>query len=264
MKRLVLFRFHQNRAVCQNRLDLIKRYNPGVEIHGLYGGDESLYPNVERAIGSQFSSLFCLKGKTPLWKWLHGDLAVREWYQAVGRTLSFDVVHLLEWDLVLLDSLDNIYKHVPAGAAGITGLVKLELIKDRWCWTRRSSWWTAQWERLLTHVRKQYLYDDEPYASQGPGLCLPRRFLELYAPAEIPPLCHDEVRLPLFLQSFGINLFDTGLYNGWFDGADEAFFNCRNREIAPEVMWDELDSPGGVRAFHPYRQTFNHERRAAS
>src|SRR5437773_9964385 len=122
MKRLVLFRFHQNRVVCQNRLDLIKRYNPAVEIHGLYGGDESIYPSVRRAIGNEFSSLFCLRGKTAHWKWLNGDLALREWYQAVGRRLAFDVLHLVEWDLVLLDSLDNIYGLVPADAAGITGL----------------------------------------------------------------------------------------------------------------------------------------------
>src|SRR5215217_1184946 len=135
MNRLVLFRFHQNRVVCKNRLALIRRNNPEVEIHGLFGGDESLYPNVQRAIGDDFASLFCLRGKTPLWKWLHGDLAVREWYRAVGRSLSFDVVHLVEWDLVLLDSLDHLYRHVPAEAAGLTGLVRLELIKDRWCWT---------------------------------------------------------------------------------------------------------------------------------
>lgn len=257
MKRLVLFRFHQNRVVCQNRLDLIKRYNPSVEIHGLYGGEESIFENVKRAIGSEFSSLFCLTGKTAKWKWLHGDLAVHEWYQQVGKTLDFDVLHLIEWDLVLLDSLDNIYHRVPADAVGITGLVKMDLIKDSWCWTSRSSWWTEQWECLLAHVRKNYRYDAEPYASQGPGLCLPRNFLELYAAAEVPQLCHDEVRLPLFAQSFGINLSDTGLYNGWFDGAHEAFFNCRNQEINPEVMLGELGSPAGARAFHPYRQTLD-------
>ncbi len=256
MKRLVLFRFHQNRVVCKNRLDVLRRYNPAIEIHGLYGGEESMYPNVQRAIGDDFSSLFCLKGKTAQWKWLHGDLAVREWYQAVGRLLAFDVVHLVEWDLVLLDSLENLYRHVPAAAAGITGLVRMELIKDRWCWTSRNSWWTTQWERLLAHVEEVYQYDGEPYASQGPGLCLPRKFLELYAAAEVPRYCHDEVRLPLFAQSFGIDLFDTGFYDGWFNGTREAFFNCRNQEINPQVMWDELGRTDGRRAFHPFRQTF--------
>src|SRR5437762_14214472 len=33
---------------------------------------------------------------TAHWKWLNGDLALREWYQAVGRRLAFDVLHLVE------------------------------------------------------------------------------------------------------------------------------------------------------------------------
>jgi hypothetical protein len=64
MKRVVLFRFHQNREVCLNRLDLLRRYNPGVEIHGMYGGDEAAFPRVERGIGGELSSLFCLSGRS--------------------------------------------------------------------------------------------------------------------------------------------------------------------------------------------------------
>ena len=38
MKSAVLFWFYKDPAVCTNRLQLIKKYNPKLPIFGLYGG----------------------------------------------------------------------------------------------------------------------------------------------------------------------------------------------------------------------------------
>jgi hypothetical protein len=256
MKRIILFRFHENQKVCRNHLDLLRHHNPGTAIYGLYGGNESIYPKVEQSFGREFSHLYCLTGKTPTWKWLNGDLAVREWYQMIGRELEFDMLHVVEWDLVLLDSLEKIYSGVPKGGIGITGLIPLRLIKDKWIWPRLQSWWVPQWEKLLAHSREKYLYKAEPYASLGPGICLSRDFLQQYAACEVPELCHDEVRLPLFAQNLGFTLYDTNFYRGWFDGQEEIFFNSINKEIGLDVIKNELGDPGGKRAFHPYREVF--------
>jgi hypothetical protein len=257
MRRIILFRFHENQAVCRNHLELLKQYNPGTPIYGLYGGNEAVYPRVEQSIGQEFSHLYCLRDKTATWNWLNGDLAVREWHRRVGRELEFDMLHVVEWDLVLLDSLEKIYSSVPQGGVGITGLVPLKQIKDSWMWTRLESWWVPQWEQLLAYARDKYAYEAEPYASLGPGLCLPQAFLDRYAACEVPELCHDEVRLPLFAQSLGFKLYDTNFYQGWFDAQEEIFFNCKNKEIALELMRNELANPTGKRAFHPFRKAFS-------
>jgi hypothetical protein len=256
MKRIVLFRFHQDQAVCRNRLELLRRHNPGTAIYGIYGGNEAFFPKVEESLGPEFSHLYCLRGKTRTWNWLHGDLAVREWHQMIGRELDFDMLHLIEWDLVLLDSLAKLYSGVPKGSVGITGLIPLRLIKESWGWTQQSTW-ISQWERLLAHSGEKYRYQAEPYASLGPGPCLSKEFLDLYADHEVPALCHDEVRLPLFAQNFGISLYDTNFYQGWFDAQDEIFFNCTNREIGLETIRKELGNPVGRRAFHPFRQVLS-------
>jgi hypothetical protein len=255
MRRIVLFRFHENQAVCRNRLELLRRHNPGTPVYGLYGGDEAAFPRVARSIGQEFTHLYCLSGKTPAWKWLHGDLAVREWHRAVGRGLEFDMLHVVEWDLLLLDSLGRLYGGVPRGGVGVTALVPLRLIADRWGWTQTPRW-VAQWEKLLAYSRAVYGYEAEPHASLGPGLCLPKEFLDLYAACDVPQLCHDEVRLPLFAQNLGFGLYDTGFCRGWFDARDEAYFNCTNKEIGLGVIRAELGVPAGRRAFHPHRQVY--------
>ncbi len=253
MKRIVLFRFHENQTVCRNHLELLRRYNPGTAIYGMYGGNEDVFPRVEHSLGQEFSHLYCLRGKTKTWKWLHGDLAVREWHQMIGRELDFDMLHVIEWDLLLLDSLEKLYSAVPKDSLGITGLIPLRLVSESWGWCKLSTW-IPQWERLLAHSREKYMNHAEPYASLGPGLCLPKEFLDLYADSEVPALCHDEVRLPLFAQNLGLNLCDTNFYQGWFDGQDEIFFNCTNKEIELETIKRELGNPLGRRAFHPFRQ----------
>jgi hypothetical protein len=255
VRRIVLFRFHQNQAVCRNRLDLLRRHNPGTPLYGLYGGDETLFPRVAQSIGQEFSHLYCLSGKTAAWKWLHGDLAVREWHRAVGRELEFDMLHVVEWDLLLLDSLDRLYGGVLRSGIGVTALVPLRQIADRWGWTQTPRW-VAQWEKLLAYSRAKFGHAAEPQASLGPGLCLPKEFLDLYANCDVPPLCHDEVRLPLFAQNLGFKLYDTNFYRGWFDEQEEAYFNCTNKEIGLGVIRAELGDPAGRRAFHPYRQVY--------
>ena len=39
MKKLVLFRYHNNFDICIENLKTIKKYNPSVQIAGMYGGD---------------------------------------------------------------------------------------------------------------------------------------------------------------------------------------------------------------------------------
>jgi hypothetical protein len=255
MKRIILFRFHERAEVCRNRLDLLKRHNPDTAIYGLYGGGECSYPKVEHSLGPEFAHLCRLRGRSGKWHWLNGDLAVREWHQIVGREVEFDVLHVVQWDLLLLDALEKIYSGIPTSGIGLTGLVPIRSIDGVWFWTRES-WWVSHWKRLLVHSRQQYGYSAEPYASMGPGLCLPKAFLDAYASCEVPELCHDEVRLPLFAQNLGFNLYDANFCRAWFDARENIFFNCSDQEIDPEVIRNELQDPQGRRAFHPYRRLY--------
>jgi len=251
MKRIILFRFHKEPEICENRLIMLKRFNPGVAIFGLYGGTEKDFGKFD-CLAKYLKNIFAIENKTSEWKWKNGDLGVRMWFDAIGRNADFEMVHLIEWDLLLFDSLENIYGAIPRNGIGLTGLIELGEVESRWVWTSGKEE-RPEWVALLEFAKDRYGYKNRPCASLAPGYCLPRNFLADYRAAEIPELCHDELRLPLFGQIFGYKLFDTGFYRKWFDDNEHKYFNCMNLPIGGGIIGDELRSDVGRRVFHPCR-----------
>ena len=261
MQRVILFRFHAYESICENRLRLLKRYNSPIQLYGLFGGLEKDYRRFQKKLSGYLENIYCLQNKTKEWKWRNGDLAVRLWFDAVGRHLSFDMLHLIEWDLVLLDPIDKIYRDIPHDTLGLTALTPATNVEEKWIWTSKDPY-KKEWNALLKWVKEKFNFIHEPCVTQGPGICLPRKFLEAYSTIEVPELCNDEARLPLFSQALGFTMRDTGFTNGWFEKNDGKTFHF---QIFPEIdlatIKKELADPSGKRAFHPFRKTFNLEGR---
>ncbi len=258
MKRAVLFQFHKHFRVCRSHVQLLSAFNPDVQIFGLFGGNEKLFSVIEKTasllFGSSLTDLYCISGQSGRWKRDNTDLAARLWYSDRGRRYDFDVLHHIQWDLVLFAPLGDVYKGVPLDGVGLTGLTPLSSIADKWSWTTREPD-RIKWQQLLAFARTTFGYDQDPYACQGPGPCLPRAFLEKYAATDVPTLCHDELRLPLIAQCLGFKLYDTGICRDWLDPSERKFFNADTFAIESATIKSELAKPGGRRAFHPFRDT---------
>lgn len=255
MKRIALFQFHRDWDICANRLQLLRAFNPGVEVYGLFGGEEESLEGAKGALGGDLAAVYYLRDRDSRWKWQNTDLAVREWFRDFGHRVDFDVAHVLQWDLLFFDSLASAYRAVPHDALGLTGITTVEAIADRWHWTLNEPHKT-ELVRLLEFVKAGYGYERPPRACLGPGYCLPRRFLEKYAEADVPELGHDELRLPLFGEILGCEIRDTGFYPRWFDAEDDRLFNANGDEIEDALIRRELARSGGRRVFHPFRKVF--------
>jgi hypothetical protein len=253
-RRLVVFRFHRAPLVCRSRVTLLRELNPGVPIVGLFGGDVGIKGAPVRFGGKAALGLDALysSSDSPALNWQHGDLVLAGWYREVGHTLRFDVLHLVEWDLLLVQPLDSLYSSVPEGAVGLTALTPTSELEDEWTWLRHEES-RKEWEALLALARAEWGYDDVPHGCVGPGPCFPRSFLEAYAALSPPTLCNDELRLPLFAQILGFQIVDTRLRGPWRGEREDPFFHFRNQEIELSVIKTELARPGGWRAFHPVR-----------
>ena len=252
MKRAILFRYHHiDKAICAERLTMLKTFNPEVKIYGLYGGDENLFDEYDAFTKEWMEHNYCVRDKDKKWKWLSSDLGARFWFESMGKNESFDVLHIVEWDLLLLDSLENLYKNLPMDGMALSGLTSVSNLYGQWMWVSM-----PEWSLLLQHVRKQYGYNQKPHGSLGPGTTIPRKFLENYNKYEVPDYCIDEVRFPLFGQLIGCSLHDTGFYRRCFDEDEDRFFNCINKNIQIQTVREELDKADGRRAFHPFRESF--------
>ncbi len=256
MKRIALLQFHRDWDVCANRVRLLRSFSPDVDVYGLFGGEEHDLEEARRVLGADLVNIYPLRGRDLRWKWQNTDLAVREWYRKFGHGIEFDVLHLMQWDLLLFDSLTNLYRHVPPDALGLTGLTPVEGIASRWHWTLNEPHKTEL--AALAELVRERFDDREPFvACLGPGYCFPREFLRRYADLEVPELGHDELRLPLFGRLLGFRIVDTGFYPKWFDPPGEKFFNANGDEIGDGQIRSELARADGRRVFHPYRRVFD-------
>lgn len=253
MKKIILYRYHENLEFCIDRLAFIRGLNPGVPVYGLYGGPDKDCKRFATALSSFLDDNYCIRNKSGFWKWGNSDLAFRLWYQDFGYQLDFDSVVVLEWDLILFEPIEKLYAHIQPGQVGMTGLTPLSKVEKKWFWTRDPEQ-RQKWLQLLDYVSRHHHYDQAPYASLCPGVIMPKAFLEAYNTIEIPELAHDELRLPLFAQVLGFELADLGFFKKWFSAREWRRFNCNNLPISDQIISKELSKDDGRRAFHPYRE----------
>jgi hypothetical protein len=230
---------------------LLRTLNPDVPIYGLFGGPRRVPGRALRmlvGLDALHSS-----SEPARWNWLHSDLAAAAWFREVGHRLPFDVLHVVEWDLLLLAPLESLYASVAEGSVGLTALTPTSELEQEWTWLRRESN-RREWEALLTRARSEWGYDGTPHGCLAGGSCFPRSFLEAYAAIDPPVLCNDELRLPLFAQILGFPLADTRLRGPWRGERDHPLFHFRAADVSLEAIKAELAKPGGWRAFHPVRR----------
>lgn len=229
---------------------VLRELNPGVPVYGLFGGSStSLRLAAKPLLG--LDGVYVSR-QSARWNWQHSDLALAAWYRDVGQALSFDMIHLVEWDLLLAAPLDSLYGHVPEHAVGLTALTPIADLEQEWTWLRKEES-RREWEALLALARAEFAYDGTPHGCIAGGLCLTRAFVEGYAALDAPALGNDELRLPLFAQILGFELVDTRLRGPWRGEQEDTFFHFRNPEIELEAIRAELAKPDGWRAFHPVR-----------
>jgi hypothetical protein len=256
MRQVILFRLHKKPAICRNRLLLLKKLNPDTPIYAMYGGAKTEQRTMEKTIGRYLEGFYRIPKESGKWKWLHSDLGARLWFKSVGHKVKFDRMHLIEWDLLTLKPLKQLYGNLSNNTVALTGLKPLHLVEKSWYWTTHEPY-KSQWHQLLEWAKKEHRYKATPYSCLGPGASLPRTFLEHHAKINVPELVHDELRLPLFSQIFGLKLKDTGFHKRTATPGEHFYFNCHNHPISIETIKRELKKPNGRRAFHPYRAFFD-------
>lgn len=240
-RRLILFRFHRDPAVCHARIEQLRSLNPGVPIHGLYGGPQA---DARAMVRLPLDELFTVPLDDAYWKWRNGDLCVRWWYRELGRHARFDVAHVVEWDLLLLDPIERLFGHVTDGVAVTHPMPTAQRRRDGWHWVSGNRGW--EWDKLHQLVEETIGPAVDPVAGLFPGVALSREFLDRFSAVEVPSYCNDETRVPLYAQAFGMPVHDTRIQR------DDATFNCEGEDVDLGVL--RAAYAVGVRIFHPVRE----------
>lgn len=245
MKRIILYRFHNKPNLCSKRIDYYNKLNKDVDIYGL--GED--FDNIEKLYENGLKHNYTLDNKVSRWKWLNGDLFLKNWYEDFGKRLDFDILHMVEWDLLLTDKLKNIYDYMDRNKIALSGLMDFEKSKKyNWHWSKGKGLKDYEY---LNKIMKDNLDSskNEKYSCIFPGFSIGRDALEDYCRFidNIPKICNDECRMVIYGNHSDYELVDTGFYNwGNYD-----YFNSNNSDISLDNLNKGLKD--GRKAFHPVR-----------
>jgi len=253
-KTIAIFRYHKYVEVCANHLDLFRKINPDIEIHGIYGGERKEYEEIKSQL--HLDSDFFLENLSDETKWKSFDIVLKEWYRQIGKGLSFDRIFLLEWDLLIFKSIAEIFPNLSDRQLAFSGLVSLCKIEKKWYWTSNESK-KLEWESLKSFIKDGYNFSGPYFACVCPGMNISRKFLESIEFIDLPEYCNDELRFTIYADLAGFELRNSRFFKKWFSKKEFKYFNCNGFDVHAKIILKELNKSKGRRVFHPYRKTYN-------
>lgn len=251
MDRAVLFRFHKNLSLCKRRISLLQNFNPEVPIYGVT--DEGVNTTELTEAGLEHV-LFLDDILTGREKWKNGDLVIKEWFDQHGHNVPFDVLHVIEWDLLITAPLEEAY---PSGLSrdtvALSGAIPMEMAQRYdWDWATGLSTSSEELFRSLCASFENSTPSATAYAGLYPGITFGRHALKKYAEAieKLPLIGNDEWRTGVLSPILESEVRDTGFYDGWDTDTISKTFNCMNNTISADKIKTEDQSL----AFHPVRE----------
>lgn len=254
MKLAILFWFYKSPVVCENHLRLLRKYNRDIKIYGLYGGERKKMDLYKKRFGKYLNNFYCSPPRSTHWKWIHGDLMIRDWYKKCGRRLDWDSVVVIQWDMLVFESIKKLFSGIKEGEIFFSGLRKLDsTLEERWTWTKpkKGRWNYLKFKR---HIKSNY-----GYGKRTLPCCLfimeifPRTFLNKYLAVKNPGVGMLEYKVPTYAEIFRIPVYKKDMGVWWCDESSQgrALTACCN-EINTGFIKSELKKKNGWRAFHPY------------
>ncbi|MBW3558836.1 MAG: hypothetical protein KY449_03565 [Proteobacteria bacterium] len=262
----VLFWFYKELDVCRGRLSLLRRLNPGTAIYGLYGGPLDRAGEAQARLGDLLDDFYAYPGaQDPHWKWINGDQLIAAWARERGASLAWDTVVVVQWDMLLLGPVREIFSGLQNDEALFSGFRPLSETEAWWGWSRRDQpERRRQLDGFIEQLKLRYGYDGPLFACLFIVVCLPRRFLERYA-CEPPLDGFLEYKVPTLARVFGVPVKLDHPFTPWW-GSEPATrdipVHCRLLSAAEEetdldAIMDHLMREDGARAFHPWRRPFD-------
>ncbi|HVA03651.1 MAG TPA: hypothetical protein VMU64_07855 [Acidimicrobiales bacterium] len=262
----ILFWFYRDVAVCQNRLRLLRRRNPGVPIYGLYGGPPRQVADFTTALASHLDDFWVFPDeRDQQWKWRNGDIMLSRWFVERGERLPWDSVFLAQWDLVVISSVTSLLPPMTVGDMLISGVRPVHEVERWWQWTRGDA--RLEYDAFMAHVASRFGPIEDPMCCQFIGIVAPRAFMARYATIDEPELGFLEYKIPTYAQAFGVRLVPDTCFRPWWPeepGTSHAtraqsLVHAWRTPVRLPVMLAESMRPGGRRIFHPYHGIYPHD-----
>lgn len=258
MNRAILFWFYKEPKLCQNRLELLRQYNPETLIFGLYGGDPALKDQFKMVTARYLDDYYSFDiEKDQNWKWRHGDLLITQWYRERGKGLKWDSIVIVQWDMLVLAPIKKLFEMVTEDQILLSGYEPIGKNDSFSPWISPPARMEA-YQKFLFHIEEKYQYQQQPYRCLFVVVVFPRLFLDKYAVIDYPELGFIEYRVPIYAQIFQTPVCISHAFKvSWQEKNPlRRIISPRKQQIPLSIILYHLLNQNGSRIFHPYHDIF--------
>jgi hypothetical protein len=200
-----LFWFYKDPSVCVNHLQILRRLNPAMPVYGLYGGSFNNAAAFRECCDLLDDCYTTSAPPDPQWRWRNGDLLLLEWYQERGRFLPFDLLAIVQWDVLLLAPIDTLFAGMRDNDVFFSSARPAETM-GAWYWTSDPRE-KPSYEEFRRYLKADCHYDGSPWCCEFVAACLPRMFFEHWLRIGRPAVGFIEYKLPTYAKMFGCHLY---------------------------------------------------------
>lgn len=258
----VLFWFYKNFDVCEERLRRLRNFNEDVRVFALYGGPLSEAEKAKSTLARWVDDFYIYPDERDAkWKWKHGDQMIAAWFLERGHQLEWGTIFIMQWDMLILASLDQLFSTLQPGQILLSGFRPVQEVESWWPWANPESAELLDFKKLLL---SEFGYDRQLFACLFIVVCFPRTFLEKYVEASVPEVGFLEYKIPTMAKVFGIEVCKNHGFNPWWAAnpatssapSRQKILNAIGQEVPFWVVLKEISVPDGNRLFHPFFKTF--------
>ncbi len=261
MEPAVLFWFYKKQKLCAQRLRVLRQMNPKAKIYGLYGGPVAEAQQVAAGLGSYLEDLYVFsEQRTAQWKWRNGDQLIAKWYEQRGRYLDWETVFVMQWDMLPLAPLAQLFTDLEPNQILLSGFRPVAEVESWWPWAGgKNPLKRKEFDSFKEFLRLRFHYEGAIFACLFVVVCFPRSFLQRYSQEAIPEVGFLEYKIPTMAAVFGIPVCSGHPYEPWWAADPQTvsapphkrLLNGVGREVPASVILRELSKPDGARLFHP-------------
>lgn len=252
----ILFWFYKEPEICENRLQILKKHNPGLKIYGLYGGEVNEAEKYKDHLGKYLNDFYVSSCEDSDWKWINGDLMILDWFEKRGINLEWDSVAVVQWDMLVFDSIQSQFSNIKKDEIYLSGKRELdEKIENTWNWTMPEGEERKKYLEFLEYIKSSYNYEGEKLCCLFIFQIMPRIFFEKYLTVKDREVGMLEYKIPMYAKIFGIPFYekDLGVYWSDLEGKlEEKPLNAWPVEIPKSFVESEINKENGFRIFHPF------------
>ena len=263
----ILFWHYKDWRLCRNRLELLRRYNPGVPIWGLYGGPLAEVHEFATALAPLLDDFYSYPhDRSARWKWANGDQLILQWYADRGQHLDFATLLVLQWDVVAFAPVERLFAECPPDRVFLPAVRPVRDVEQVWDRVDEAHPDNrAEYLAFVDQLRRDHGYDREPLCCEFTLAGFPKSFLAALMALGIPAQGWLEYRLPMLAQVLGFELWCGEAFNRPFlfelQAERSAWRRLWNRTmtagktpISRTTLFLHMMSPAGFRIFHPVHE----------